>query len=419
MKDDLQSKIGLENTLPGLEPIRPLGAGTMGSVLLARDPQLKRLVAVKLLRRELAADPVSCKRFEREAQAAARISHTNVTDIYSIGKGTDDVPFIVMEYIEGKNLADVIASHGMFSVTECQEILSQLAAALAAAHQERIIHRDIKPANILIEQNSDRVVLTDFGVAGIGETGSEAVTRLTRAGEQLGDLRYMSPEQLRGDTVTEQTDIYSFGIVAYELLTLRGPYHVEGMADPANAHLRQAPIELDRVRPEIPGQMADILKRCLAKRAEQRPPAAELARFLAAVSTDADQADAPAVDPGLPTAVAGFLEELRQREVYRVAAAYLAISFVVLEGTDLVLPALPLPRWIFTLMVATALAGFPVAVTLAWIFDYRQGRLSTTGEASPRYARQTTRSQRIALQILGLALSVGLAALLAWWLFAA
>jgi len=405
-------------SLPGLEPVRPLGSGTMGHVLLARDPTLKRLVAVKMLRAELAADPVSCKRFEREAQAAARVSHNNVTAIYSVGKTTDDIPFIVMEYVNGLNLADKISNSDTLSIAESQTMLAQLAAALAAAHRERVIHRDVKPANILLEKETSRVVLTDFGVAGIAESGSEVITKLTKVGEHVGDLRYMSPEQLRGDVVTEQTDIYSLGVVAYEMLTSRSPYQVQGMADPASAHLRQAPIDLQLVRPEIPQQLADILQRCLAKRAELRPLASDLASALTTNSGNPVDSDALSVDTGLPGAVAGFLHELKQRKVYRVAAAYLAIAFVILEGTDLILRALPLPPWTFTVLVSCALAGFPVAVTLAWIFDYRKGRLTTAANVSPRYAKQATRKQRIALQILGLVVSAGLAGSLGFWLLA-
>ena len=112
--------------------------------------------------------------------------------------------------------------------------------------------------------------MTDFGLAGIGETGSEAITKLTKAGERIGDLRYMSPEQLRGESVTEQVDIYSFGIVAYELLTGKGPYQVDGMADPATAHLRQSPLDLTRVRPEIPSKLADALEAALTAGQDER-----------------------------------------------------------------------------------------------------------------------------------------------------
>ena len=419
VNDERHKLTQADGAIPGLEPIRPLGEGSVGRVLLARDPSLKRLVAVKLLRAELAADPVVCRRFEREAQAAARISHSNVASVYSVGRTADGVPFITMEYIDGRNLADVIAGNPGFDEGDAREILRQLAAALEAAHNERVIHRDVKPANVLIEKGTRRAVLTDFGVAGIEETGSESVTRLTRAGECIGDARYMSPEQLRGETVTGQTDVYSLAIIAYELLTSHGPYYVEGMADPAAAHLRRPPLDLGQLRPDVPRAFSALMIRCLSKRAEQRPSAAELVREMSH-ETPAASGQGDVDQPGgLPGAFGGFLRELKKRSVYQVAAAYAAASLVMLEVADLMFSAYSLPPWIFTLVVTLALAGFPVAAALAWVYDFRRGRITRTASSTAAYADRTTRAQRIALQILGLALTVGIAAVLGWWLLAA
>lgn len=384
----------------------------MGEVFLARDRRLKRLVAVKKLRKELASDPVACKRFEREAQAAARISHANVASIFAIGRDTGATPCIVMEYIDGRNLADIIESRGSFDVSAGKEILSQLAAALAAAHRQGVIHRDVRPANVMIEKGTGRVVLTDFGIAGIEETGSEAVTKLTKIGERVGDLRYMSPEQLRGDAVTEQADIYSFGIVAYELFASQSPYLLEGMADPASAHLRQEPRNLTSLCTAFPVRFAALLKRCLAKRAEHRPTAAELAMTL----STAAGADDTKGDSSSFSLLGGFFAELKQREVYKAAAAYLAVSFVILESVDLILPAVPLPELTFTALVTALLAGFPIAIVLAWIYDYRHGRITATGDTESAYQQGTTRRQRVVVAIAGLSFCAGLAALVGWWL---
>ena len=134
----------------GLKILRLIGSGSMGNVYLGRDSRLRRLVAIKVLRPELSKDLISRQRFEREAQAAARISHGNVTQVFDVGRLQNDVPYIVMEYIEGRNLADLIASEGPISVEQTRLLLQQIAEALSAAHAKRVIHRDVAPANVIL-----------------------------------------------------------------------------------------------------------------------------------------------------------------------------------------------------------------------------------------------------------------------------
>lgn len=395
-----------------LEFIRMLGKGSMAHVFLARDIALKRLVAVKVLQKKLAVDPIGRKRFVREAQAAARISHPCVTSVYTVGALSNDVPYIEMEYVEGNNLADVLRSQGRLDILVTRKLLAQLSRGLAAAHENRIIHRDVKPANVLIEPDFRRVFLTDFGVAGILESGSEVVTRLTRDGERFGDPKYMSPEQLRGEDLTVQTDVYSLGILGYEVLTLHGPFGGSEVTNLTAAHLRRPPLDLHALHPEIPTDLSDALKRCLSKKPEHRPRAKDLADLFAGVDSDDPKSDA------VPNAFVSFLHELEKRRVYRAAAAYAAITFVFLQVADLVLPGLNAPGWVFRFCVVASLAGFPVAVTLAWIFDIRRGRLTRTDDMSGSFARRASPLQRIILQVLGLSLSVAIAAAMAWWLLA-
>src|SRR5687767_2169327 len=191
----------------------------MGRVYLARDPALRRLVAVKVLRDELAAGDVARRRFEREAQSAARISHPNVTTIYRTGKLPDDVPFIVMEYIDGRTLADLLAAKGAFDVTETRRVIVSVASALAAAHRKGIVHRHVQASNVMVENETARVVLMDFGIAALLQTGTEQDPKLTMSGERLGDTLRMSPEQKRGEPVTQQSDVFCLGVLAYEMLT--------------------------------------------------------------------------------------------------------------------------------------------------------------------------------------------------------
>ena len=238
-----------ESRLPGhLSFVRSLGAGAMASVTLARDAGLKRLVAVKSLRPELNQDPVCRKRFEREAQTAARLSHENIPTIFSVGRLDDETPFIEMQYVQGKNLDELTQSKGQLPLEESLGLIQQVAAALQAAHENNVIHRDVKPANILVDEKH-HVWLCDFGVASIIESGGEALTRLTRAGERFGEPRYMSPEQIRGETLSPQSDVYSFAVLAYELLAGQGPFDSGEIRDIASAHLRRPPPKLSALKP--------------------------------------------------------------------------------------------------------------------------------------------------------------------------
>lgn len=391
----------------GLDVIRLIGRGSMGGVYLARDARLKRLVAVKVLREELAKDTVSRQRFEREAQAAARISHRNVTQVFDIGRLENDVPYIVMEYVKGRNLADLIASEGPLTVARTTELLLQIVAALAAAHAKHVIHRDVEPANVILEHETGRAVLTDFGLAGIQETGSEAVVTLTRTGELIGDPRYMSPEQHRGEPLTEQSDIYSVGVIGYELLTKHSPFGGDVPANEATRHLRRVPLTLSEIRADIPQWLSDLLKSCLAKRAEHRPGIDKLAAVLSGDIAEESSDDAASLGT-LPR----FLAELKKRRVYQAAAAYLTIVVIVLQTLDVIIPNLPLPPWVFTALVAMSLGAFPMVIVLAWIYDYRQGRITKTADELPSRANWVTTT----MQTIGLGISILIAASVAWWI---
>ncbi len=385
--------------IPGLEHIRHHADGTLGRVDIARDAGLKRLVVVKTLREELAEDETSRKRFIREAQAAARISHPSVASVYTIGETEDAQPYMVMEFIEGRGLDDVLAGHVPFSIAEATDILCQLSEALAAAHQQNIVHRDVKPANVIIANDTNLAVLTDFGLAAILTTGSEAVTRLTLASDTIGDQRYTSPEQLRGDPVTGQADMYGLGVVAYELLAGKGPFDDQEVSSMANAHLRRQPTDLSLLCPGLPTHAADVLMRCLAKRPEHRPRAAELSRALRG-EVDIENTHGP---------LAKFLRELKRRKVYQAAAAYIAIMFIALQGADLLVPALLSGETVYRYAVFASLAGFPIAVALAWVFDLRKGRLVRTDPESQES------SQRKHFKIIGVLICIAIAAVMAVW----
>jgi serine/threonine protein kinase len=390
---------------PELEILRTLGSGDTANVYLAREAALQRLVAVKVLRPDVAADAVARQRFEREAQSAARISHANVTAIYRVGRLSGDVPYMVMEYIDGRTVRDIVESGGTFDYSYARALLASVASALAAAHDRGIIHRDVRPGNVFVENRTARAVLGDFGIAALLESGSTGAARLTMAGVRLGETRYMSPEQIRAEQLTEQSDVYAFGILAYEVLTGRGPYDASGEAQMMTAHLQHEPLRLRDLRGDVDTTVATLIERCLAKEPNRRPRAQELARALAAVPTSAVAAT-PDADAG---PISQLLEEMRRRRVYRVLVGYGAFAlavFGVAQGVD---QAFPLSRFANQVLVVSILAGLPLTVVLSWVYDFRAGKIQRT--------RSIASSPRARFVMwLGLGISVLVVAVLGWLL---
>ena len=253
---------------------RRLGHGGMASVFLARDSELDRPVAVKLLGENVAGDKGLRERFVREARLAARLSHPNVVSIYDAG-ADDGRPYIVMEYVEGETLADLLA-RGPLQPEEARQLALQACRGLAHAHDAGLIHRDIKPQNLLLRSDGT-LKIADFGIARAAEG-----TALTQAGTVLGTAAYLSPEQALGEEVTAATDIYSLGAVLYELLTGRPPLEPESLADLADKQRRPSIAPVREPAPHVPRDLEDVVMRCLARNPEYRPrSAAELERELA------------------------------------------------------------------------------------------------------------------------------------------
>jgi tRNA A-37 threonylcarbamoyl transferase component Bud32 len=268
----------LERALaPSFTLVRRLGAGGMGSVYLARDPVLKRLVAVKVMAPSLAADPVARARFEREAQAVASISHPNVVAVYSVGELANELPYLVMQYVEGQAMSERLETDGPLDVRTAKRVLGEVASALVAAHRKGIIHRDIKPANILWDDETGRALVTDFGIAAVLERGDERdATRITHTGMAIGTPAYMSPEQLLAEPITAKTDIYSLGLLGYELLIGEGPYQISSPREVMAAHLRDAPRHLSSLRADVDAELERLLENCLTKDPAKRPSAADV-----------------------------------------------------------------------------------------------------------------------------------------------
>jgi serine/threonine protein kinase len=405
MSDALERRLR-EALAPDLEVVRVLGHGSVASVYQAREPALKRLVAVKVLRPEVASDDTARRRFEREAQAAARLNHSNLTDIYRVGRLDGSVPFIVMEYIDGRNLADAMKAGGQLTVDEVRHAILGVASALGQAHANGIIHRDVRPANVIREDVTDRIVLTDFGIAALLETGGETTTQLTTMGHRVGDLRYMSPEQLTGETLTVQADIYSLGVLGYVLLTGEGPF-AGGRANEVAQKLHGRARPLNELRPDVDPQLAAVLERCLARNPEHRPRAGDVVRALSG--------EGPAALPAEEkTAIGAFLDELKRRKVYTVAAAHIGITVVVFGIMEGILNAFNGATNLARVLVVLLLAGFPVSLSLAWIFDVREGRVKRTPSAEDVEGIGATGVP--VLPLIGLAISILFVVAACWWI---
>jgi serine/threonine protein kinase len=396
----LQSSLGDD-----FEIVRPLGEGAVARVFLAREKSLDRLVAVKVMRGSLALDETARKRFLREARLSAKIRHPSIVAVHRVGElEGDGLPYLVMEYIDGRTFEDILAAGGPLSEEEARGVLGEVCRALDAAHRQGIIHRDIRPGNIMRTRDGERVVLTDFGLAGTLETGGES-TRLTGAGEILGDVHYAPPEQLNGETIQPGSDIYALAVTAYELLTGKGPFPDETTpAQLIKAHLTQEPVPLRKVRSTASSEMEDVLIRCLHKRPEKRPAADALERRLVG------KADGAPMPEG---AVARFFAELKRRHVYKVGAAYGAFILVVLSLVDDAIPALPfdVPAWTDGAIVTATLAGLPVALILGWFYD-----ITDSGVQRTTMDTTTPRGLRLVLAA-AVILTLGIAALLAWLYF--
>ncbi|MFL5992434.1 MAG: protein kinase domain-containing protein, partial [Rubrobacteraceae bacterium] len=244
--------------------VRPLGSGGMADVFLAHDGILDRDVALKVMGTRYASDEEFVERFKREAQSAAALSHPNIVSIFDRGASEDGTYYIAMEYLSGGTLKDRILKRGALPSHTAAAVALQIAEALRCAHERGVIHRDIKPHNILITDSGD-VKVTDFGIARAASSST-----MTRTGSILGTAHYISPEQAMGEHVGPASDLYSLGVVLYEMLTGELPYDADtplGIAmKHVNGHLRQ-PKEVD---PQIPAGINAITCRLLAKDPEDR-----------------------------------------------------------------------------------------------------------------------------------------------------
>jgi serine/threonine-protein kinase len=245
--------------------VRKLGAGGMANVYLAEDEDLGRRVAIKILNDRYANDDLFIERFRREAKSAAALSHPNIVSVYDRGEA-EGTYYIAMEVIEGRSLKELIMTRGPLPIAQALAYTHEILDALRFAHRHGIIHRDIKPHNILI---GERLKVTDFGIARAG------ASQMTEAGSIMGTAQYLSPEQARGAPVTASSDLYSAGIVLYEMLTGKVPFSGDSAIEIAMKHLNDPPKPPSKIRPEIPDELDAVVLRALSKNPEDRYQTAE------------------------------------------------------------------------------------------------------------------------------------------------
>src|SRR5262245_25172665 len=277
-------------TLGPYEIIAPLGAGGMGEVYRAHDSRLGREVAIKLLPAEFSRDVDRLRRFEQEARATSALNHPNILTVYDIGNH-ERPPYIIAELLEGETLREQF-NEGAAPIRRCVDYARQIAAGLTAAHEKGIVHRDLKPENLFVTMDG-RVKILDFGLAklkpsqvGVVDTAAPTQKKITNPGTVMGTVGYMSPEQVRGQEADHRSDIFSFGMILYEMLSGQRAFNGASAADVMSAILKEEPPELIETSQKLSPQLEKIVRRCLEKKPERRfQSASDLGFALEALSS--------------------------------------------------------------------------------------------------------------------------------------
>lgn len=351
------------------EIVRTLGRGSVATVYLAKERALGRFVAIKVMNPGKVADETARRRFDREAKAAASLSeHPNVVAVHRFGRLPDETPYLVMHFVKGRTMEERLKAEGSLPVDQALTVLEAVASALELAHSQGIVHRDIRPGNVLWDEEHGKALLTDFGIAAILATSGDEVTRLTQTGQLLGDPRYLSPEQLLDQDLTELADIYGFGVMGYELLTGEGPYDARSNMEWITAHLSKEPRDLRHFRPDVPKGVADMLRRCLAREPNHRPAAADVVKVL-------EGGGAEAVLPGTVTSVEepADLQTLIKKRVPQMVALTAAAGWFFTEVISTFIENGYLRPAAFSAALVVAGSAVLAATVIAW-FHGEKGR---------------------------------------------
>lgn len=287
-------------TLGDYQILRRLGFGGMGQVYLSRQLSLKREVALKLLRDDMATNSTALQRFQAEAEAVAKLNHPNIVHIHQLGE-VNGQRYMVLEYVDGRNLRDHLARKGPPDLPVTLSIIRQVVLALQKAHEEGIVHRDIKPENILVTRKVE-VKVTDFGLSRFF-AGATPPLNLTQSGVTLGTPLYMSPEQVQGMPVDHRSDVYSLGVTCYHLLTGEPPFRGATAFDVALKHVQEEPRPIADVRPDLPADLCAMVHKMMAKNPDDRYQSArdinrDLAKVRDGIALGLAQANGSAFRPG-------------------------------------------------------------------------------------------------------------------------
>ncbi len=342
-------------TVGDYQVLRKLGQGGMGQVYLAEQISLRRKVALKILRPELAADARAIERFRREALTIAQASHANIVQVFDF-KEFDGMLCLAMEYVEGRNLRDYVTRKGPPDLTIALSIMRQVASALQRASEVGIIHRDIKPENILLTRKGEAKV-ADFGLAR-DPSAEAAALNLTQSGQTMGTPLYMSPEQVEGKPIDCRTDIYSFGITCYFMLAGHPPFQGASALEVAVQHVNKPAPPLSAIRPDLPEGLCALVHKMIAKEPQQRPQnGRELLRELAKLG------EGLGPEVGSP-------------------AAFLSLSDSSQATTTL--SAKPRGRnWLALTVVLSLVLAVAFGMVLAWLEQHSQGLATPTDSIKP------------------------------------
>ncbi|MDB4907358.1 MAG: protein kinase [Gemmatimonadetes bacterium] len=366
IREQLQSTLGGGHTLE-----RELGGGGMSRVFVATENALGRRVVVKVLPPELLAG-VNVDRFNREIKLAAQLQHPHIVPVITAGE-TDGLPYYTMPFVEGESLRSRIAE-GPLPIDDAVSILRDVAKALAFAHGRGVVHRDIKPDNVLLAEGS--AVVTDFGIAkalSAAKSATPTGDSLTQVGMSIGTPLYMAPEQAAGDPDTDhRADIYSWGIMAYEMLTGQPPFHGLPSAKLLMAHLSQAPTPITELRSDIPPSLADLVMRCLEKDPADRPQtASEVARALEHVATSGSMASMS------PLLLGG------KGMVWRALALYALAFIAVAVLAKAAIVGIGLPDWVLPGAIGVMALGLPAILFTAYVHRSVMRSVSVSQELTP------------------------------------
>jgi tRNA A-37 threonylcarbamoyl transferase component Bud32 len=272
----------VQSLAPNIRILGMAGEGGMALVFVGRDMTLKREVAVKVLSPTLADDPVARQRFKREAEAIAAVSHPNIVNVYQVGElPSRQIPYFVMQFVDGPTLGMGALRGRMLTEQRVRRLVADVAEGLAAAHRRKVFHRDIKPGNIVLDGETGRAMVLDFGISAAASSRRPGLSsRITEEGMYLGTPTYMSPEQGGAEELTEKSDVYSLGILAFELLVGHPPFEGTPVAV-MSAHANDVPPRVDSLRADVSPELATLIERCLEKTPARRPSAQDIFHLLA------------------------------------------------------------------------------------------------------------------------------------------